>query len=131
MVAVWSFTSYFTNYPSKTNKTCKALLVKTNLQTTFSHRILHINAPVLADQQRYRFIRTLVAVERTYQERWTIRTDDVKKFGKYLLSARRGCSQIKLFLHYRGETYELLPIIDIDNLQTAQQKLDIQEIKQT
>ena len=50
----WTATSDLTSYSSKTNKTCKALLVnpRSNSLETFTCGLPYIDAPVLTNQQR-------------------------------------------------------------------------------
>ena len=62
-----------------------------NLQVTFSDGLLHVDVPVLDDQQAliyFSSVWTLNKDWRTYRERWMIGTDGKRKSRKSVLAAR-------------------------------------------
>ena len=60
-----------------------------NLLAMLFYRLLHLDVPVVFDQQIYiSSVSTLDAVKKTYQERWTIGTDGENVSKNSELSAR-------------------------------------------
>ena len=65
--------------------------VQTNLKVKFFYRLLHMDIPVLIDQQRFIYIssvRRVDAVQKTNQERWMIGTDGERCSWNSMLLAR-------------------------------------------
>ena len=63
--------------------------VNTNAQVTFYYGLLLMDAPVLADGQKFTFtsaVQTLDNALRTYKERWPVGTDGERESGESVLS---------------------------------------------
>ena len=63
--------------------------IRTNSWVMFSYGLLHMDTPVLAIQQRFiyfSFVWTIDTVKRTWQEQWTMGTDDKGETGNYAIS---------------------------------------------
>ena len=75
---VQPLTTNLENHQSNSSKICRALLEKDDLIRDFPNELLHMDTPVVINQQRLTFINsvpTLDAIKRIYQEKWSIGTD--------------------------------------------------------